>query len=125
MSGGKLTNNVTPETSEALKGVPKTSGFAESVFGQMDYLMMTKPGLKALAAESCNLFSNIKTLQWLQSREQSGRKKLINSATKSVRLKIKARFHEIEKRRTISILEKIIQRENVLRVKIRTQEDYK
>ena len=85
LPGGKLTNNVS-ETSEALKGAPKTSCFAESVFGQMDHLMRTKSSLKSLAAESCIMFSNNKTLQWLQSKEQTERKKLINSATKSVKM---------------------------------------
>ena len=124
LPGGKLTN-VSEETTEVLKGVPKTSCFAESVFGQLDYLMRTKPSLKTLAAESCIMFINNKTLQWLQSKEQTERDQLINSATKSVKdlkLKFKARVHEIEQNRKIAIQEKIIQRENALREKVRKQE---
>ena len=106
--------------------MPKTSCFAESVFGQMDHLMRTKPSLKTLAAESCKMFSNNKTLQWLQSKEQTEREKLINSATKSVKdvkLKFKASVHEIEQRRKLTIQEKIIQKENALREKVRKQEE--
>ena len=47
---GKHTEiHVTPESAE-LKDVPKTSCFAESVFGQLDRLIRTKPSLKSLAA---------------------------------------------------------------------------
>lgn len=124
LPGGKLTN-VTQETTEVLKGVPKTSCFAESVFGQLDYFMRTKPSLKTLAAESCIMFINNKTLQWLQSKEQTERDLLINSATKIVKdlqFKFRARAHEIEQKRKIAIQEKIIQKENALREKVRKQE---
>ena len=52
--------NLTEETILSLKGVPKTSCFGESVFGQMDQLLRTKPNIKALAVESCIFFQTIK-----------------------------------------------------------------
>lgn len=101
LPGGKFTN-VTEESAVALKGVPKTSCFAESVFGQLDQLMRTKPGLKTLAAESCIMFLNNKTLQWLQSKDQTERDQLISSASKSVKdlkLKFKSRVQGIEQKK--------------------------
>ena len=72
LPGGKLCN-LQEETVSSLKGVPKTSCFAESVFGQMDQLLRTKPNITTLAAESCILFSNNKTLDWLESTPENER----------------------------------------------------
>ena len=72
------------------------------------------------------MFLNNKTLQWLQSKEQTEREQLINYAFKSVKdlkLKFKARDHEIEQKRKITIRKKIIQKENALREKVRKQEE--
>ena len=70
LPGGKLCN-LQEETVSSLKGVPKTSCFAESVFGQMDQLLRKKPNITTLAAESCILFSNNKTLDWLESTPEN------------------------------------------------------
>ena len=116
---------ITPDSAEELKGVPKSSGFAESVFGQLDRLICTKPSLKSLAAESCIVFLNNKTLKWLHSKDQVEREKLINSSSKSVKelkLKYKARIQDIEQKRKIAIQEKIIQKENAERERLRRQE---
>ena len=124
LPGGKHTA-ITQDSAEELKGVPKTSGFAESVIGQLDHLICTKPSLKSLAAESCIVFLNNKTLKWLHSKDQVERDKLINSASKSVKelkLKYKARIQDIEQKRKIAIQEKIIQKENAERERLRRQE---
>ena len=84
LPGGKLAD-LTPERKNNLKGVPKTSCFAESVFGQLDHLMRTKPNLKTLAAESCIMFANNKTLDWLQSKQKEERNDLMAKASKGVK----------------------------------------
>ena len=81
LPGGKHTA-ITPDSAE--ERVPKSSGFAESVFGQLDRLICTKPSLKSLAAESCIVFLNNKTLKWLHSKDQVEREKLINSSSKNI-----------------------------------------
>lgn len=50
-----------------IKSVPKTS----SVFGQLDQLMRTKHStcISTLEAESCIMFLNNKTSEWLNSKE--------------------------------------------------------
>ena len=54
-----------PAAKEKLKSVPKTSSFAESVFGRLDQLLKCKPSITTIAAESFIMFSNNKTLEWL------------------------------------------------------------
>jgi len=46
----------------------KTSCSAESVFGQMDHVLRTKPNISTLAAEASIMFANNTTLEWLQSQ---------------------------------------------------------
>ena len=70
MPDGKLCN-LPEETILSLKGVPKTSCFAESVFGQIDQLLRAKPNIKTLAVESCILFSNNKTLESKPENERN------------------------------------------------------
>lgn len=95
LPGGKLTTNI---EEDKVKGVPKTSCFAESVFGQMDQLMRTKPQLKTLAAESCIMFINTRTLEWLKSKHEADANLIINKASRqvnSVRNRFKDRINEI------------------------------
>ncbi|WAR14697.1 hypothetical protein MAR_004802 [Mya arenaria] len=108
-----------------VKGVPKTSCFAESIFGQLDHLMRTKPHLKTIAAESCIMFLNNRTSDWLNSKDEVERNKLIHEASKevkSVKLKYKARIHEIENNRRIAMQEKIQKKESLDRERLRIQE---
>lgn len=69
LPGNKL-HNLSDEVKEMVKAAPKTSCYAESVFGQLDYLRRTKPSTKTLAAEGCIMFVNNKTLTWLEQKEQ-------------------------------------------------------
>ena len=71
------------------------------------------------------MFLNIKTLQWLHSKDQKERDKIITQHPKSVKdleLKYKARILEIGQKRKIAIQEKIIQKENAERERVRRQE---
>ena len=56
LPGGNLAS-VDPDVT---KGNPKTSSFAESVFGQLDQILRTKPNITTLAAESYIMFLNKK-----------------------------------------------------------------
>ena len=58
-------------------GKPKTSCFAESIFGQLDQLVRTKPNISTLAAESSIMFANNKTADWLNSKTEQERETLI------------------------------------------------
>jgi hypothetical protein len=51
LPGGAHTTLPT-ETVKKLTGTPKTSCFAESIFGQLDQLVRIKPNLRTLAAEA-------------------------------------------------------------------------
>jgi hypothetical protein len=122
LPGGKLVGL----DASKIKGVPKTSCFAESIFGQLDHFMRTKPRLKTLAAESFIMFANNRTLQWLNSKDENERDQLIKEASKSVKsLKqtYKARVHEIETNRRITIQEKIQKNENLERKRLQKQEN--
>lgn len=123
LSGGKL-SNLPEESILSLQGVPKTSCFAEIVFGQMDHLLRTKPNISTLAVESCIIFVNNKTLNWLEAKPECERNNLIHPASKGIK-ELKARFgtrvHESEEKR-IAIQKKIIQKENAEKEKIRKQE---
>lgn len=68
LPGGKL-NNISEERKLKVKAAPKTSSYAESVFGQLDHLIRTRPSTKTLAAEACIMFLNNKTLSWLGSKD--------------------------------------------------------
>ena len=109
LPGGNL-RNVNPEREQNLKGVPKTSCFAESVFGQLDQLMRSKPNLQTIAAESCIMFANNKTLEWLESKEETERHEQLKKASKKVkelRTKFRTRLRQIEQNRRTALQEKI------------------
>ncbi|WAQ97077.1 hypothetical protein MAR_029767, partial [Mya arenaria] len=89
-----------------VKGVPKTSCFAESIFGQLDHLMRTKPHLKTIAAESCIMFLNNRTLDWLNSKDEVERNKLINEASKEKNSNARENSEESLDRERLRIQEK-------------------
>ena len=106
---------------------PKTSCFAESVFGQMDQMMRTKPNLSVLAAEASIMFANNKTMEWLAEKDSKERDITIKKASRqvpSMRRKFKERISSIEEQRKIKMQEKIRKREESQREKIRKQETH-
>lgn len=109
--GGKLVG-MDPTVVAKFKCTPKTSCFAESVFGQLDHLLKSKPNLSTLAAEAYITFSNNKTLNWLLNKPELERNILIEEATKNVktvRKKFIQRRKEIEESRRLA-LEKAIKK---------------
>jgi len=84
LPGGKI-HNLSDEVKEKVKAAPKTSCYAESVFGQLDYLLRTKPSTKTLAAEACIMFWNNKTLTWLEQKEQHEQNELMKLTSKNVK----------------------------------------
>ena len=74
LPGGKL-SELSDEMKEKVRADPKTSCFAESVFGRLDQLLRTKPNSSTLAAEACIMFLNNKTLAWLEHKPQEKRQK--------------------------------------------------
>lgn len=112
---------------DKVKNAPKTSCYAESVFGQLDHLLRTKPNMSTLAAEACIMFLNNKTVDWLNSRNEKEKHELIKKASKSVktmRQNYKRRLNEIEEQRRITVAEQIRKKEAARQEKLRQQEEY-
>ena len=126
LPGGKL-QNLSDEIKHKVRAAPKTSCYAESVFGQLDHLLRSKPSTKTLAAEACIMFLNNKTLSWIEQTEKDEQKSLMKTASKNVktlREKYKIRLNEIEQNRRIVMNQAIAKREQLRRDKIRKQEQY-
>lgn len=126
LPGGKLVG-MDPTVVAKFKCTPKTSCFAESVFGQLDHLLKSKPNLSTLAAEAYITFSNNKTLNWLLNKPELERNILIEEATKNVktvRKKFKQRRKEIEESRRLALEKAIKKREDIQQEKIKKQEEY-
>jgi len=99
------------EMKEKVRNAPKTSSYAESVFGQLDHLLRTKPNMTTLAAEASIMFLNNKTADWLDSQTESNKQTLIKEASKSVkkmRQNYRNRISEIEEQRRIKVQEQIL-----------------
>ncbi|XP_060575562.1 uncharacterized protein LOC132733014 [Ruditapes philippinarum] len=126
LPGGKLTD-LSDEMKNKVKNAQKTSCYAESVFGQLDHLLRTKPNMSTLAAEACIMFLNNKTMDWLNSRNENEKQELIKKASKSVkkmRQNYINRLNEIEERRRIAVQEQIRKIEAARQEKLRQQEEY-
>ncbi|XP_060585047.1 uncharacterized protein LOC132740991 [Ruditapes philippinarum] len=105
-----------------IKGNPKTSAFAESVFGQLDQLLRSKPNITPLAAESYIMFLNNKTMDWLSAKEETEKNELIGMASKQIqkyRVNYKARLREINRKKQEKIQEKVRQKEKTRTRKIK------
>lgn len=68
LPGGKP-HNLNDEIKQKVKAAPKTSCYAESVFGQLKCILRIKPSTTTLAAEACIMFLNNKTLSWLEQKD--------------------------------------------------------
>lgn len=126
LPGGKL-NDLSDEMKDKVKHYPKTSCYAESVFGQLDHMLRTKPNVSTLAAEASIMFLNNKTMDWLNSQSEKEKQELIKKASKSVkttRQNYKSRCTEIEERRRVSMQEQIRKKEAARRERLRQQEVY-
>ncbi|WAR22430.1 hypothetical protein MAR_016404 [Mya arenaria] len=122
LPGGKLRTNEIKTVA-----APKTSCFAESVFGQMDHMLRTKPNISTLAAEASIMFANNNTLEWLQSKITKERSQVIKTASRNVpsmRRKYKERIDTIKEQRRIKLQEKIRKKEQAERDRIEKQENY-
>jgi len=126
LPGGKF-HEISPEMKEKVKHAPKTSCYAESVFGQLDHLLRTKPNMSTLAAEASIMFLNNRTMDWLNSQNEEEKQELIKKASKSVkriRQNYKRRLSEIEERRRVAVQEQIRIKEAARLEKLRLQEEY-
>ncbi|CAC5424183.1 unnamed protein product [Mytilus coruscus] len=92
-------HNLNDEIKQKVKAAPKTSCYAENVFGQLDCILRMKPSTKTLAAEACIMFLNNKTLSWLEQKDSEEQKRLMKLASESVkklREKYQSRLQEID-----------------------------
>ncbi|XP_060557311.1 uncharacterized protein LOC132717769 [Ruditapes philippinarum] len=123
LPGGKVVG-VDPKK---VRSVPKTSSFAESVFGQLDQIMRTKPSISTLAAESCIMFLNNKTSEWLKSKKEHERKELIENASKNVKnvkAAYKNRLCEIKQNRRLKQQELMMKKQHLERERVERQTKY-
>jgi hypothetical protein len=126
LPGGEL-SELDSKLKDKFKGTPKTSCFAESVFGQLDQLLKCKPSISTVAAEAYIMFANNKTMNWLKSKSEEERGKLIAEASKdvkTVRKKFKSRLTAITENRREAVQLEIAKKEMLRREKIRKQEAY-
>jgi hypothetical protein len=126
LPGGKHTN-LSEGTQTKLQATPKTSQFAESVFGRMDYLMRAKPNLSTLAAEAYILFANNRTLEWLSEIDETEQAVLFKNASreaKGVHTAFKERLAVIAQNRKAGIEKKIRDNERLLQAKLKKLETY-
>jgi len=126
LPGGKL-HTLDAKTKEKLRGTPKTSTFAESVFGRLDQLLRSKPRINTLAAEAYIMFSNNKTSMWLEEKEIEQRDEILKEASKGVKTlqkKFRDRLDEITANRKRIMDNEIKKREDARKERIKKQEDY-
>ena len=126
LPGGNL-HNLSPDIKEKVKAAPKTSCFAESVFGQLDHLLRTKPNITTLAAEACIMFLNNKTLNWLECKTEEEKIQLIKKASRGeakLKKQYKDRLEEINENRRMALRAKIQKHEALQQQKREKQEQF-
>lgn len=101
---------------DKFQSVPKSSKFAESVFGLLDYQIRMKPNVTTLAVEASIMFSQNKTRAWLEGKT-ANLASLVTQARKDSK-KIKQDF---QKRRNAIIEE----RRRALQEKMKKEEESK
>ena len=124
--GGKL-HTLDAKTQDKLRGTPKTSTIAESVFGRLDQLLRSKPRINTLAAEAYIMFSNNKTSMWLEEKEIEQQDEILKEASKRVKTlqkKFRDRLDEITANRKRIMDNEIKKREDARKERIKKQEDY-
>lgn len=109
------------------RSVPKSSKYAESVFGLLDYILRQKPNVTTLASEAYILFAQNKTLGWLESKGEQDQENILRDARKHAKLlhqKFKERKSSIQAERQKSLDDKIKKREQEIRNRIKRLEGY-
>ena len=127
LSGGThtLTDSSVPAARKKYESVPKTSKYAESVFGLLDHLMTQKPNISTLASEAYIMFCQNKTHEWITAMKDDEQVALLATArrsTKSMKKKFKLRKQDIEQRKRAELTRKIQQREAAAQKKVQLKE---
>jgi hypothetical protein len=106
-----------PKLREKFQCVPKSNKYAESIFGLLDYLIKQKPNISTLASEAYIMFSQNKTMAWVNSKDDLEQKNLLSDARKQARImksNFKSRKDEIENERRKMIKEKISKKKRLI-----------
>ena len=116
LEGGIHSNLSTADTTskERYQSTPKHNKYAESVFGLLDFLLKQKPNITTLAGEAYIMFSQNKTMAWLQSKSAEEQDIMIKNARKStdtLKRNFNSRRQEIKRRKNEQIKKTILQRE--------------
>ena len=86
----------------------------------LDCLLRMKPSAKTLAAESCIMFVNNKTLSWLEQRQLEEQKRLLRMASNSAKKYfVRKTKVDCKKLKEVAMNEQIAKREQLGREKIR------
>ena len=85
LPGGHYEVGAMDHARDALKCVPKSSVFAESIFGMLDHMLKQKPSITTIASEAYIMFSQNKTLEWLAKQDPVDRERCICNARKDAK----------------------------------------
>ena len=124
LPGGKW-QDAGEEVRAKTKSVPKSSKFAESVFGALDHLIRAKPNISTISAEAYIMFANNKTMEWLRSKDEHSQRALISDsrkAVKEVKKKFKERLLSIEEGQRKQLEEKLKKKKEAAKAKLLEQE---
>ena len=106
--------------------VPKSNKYAECVFGLLDHLITQKPNISTLASEAYLMYSQNRTSQWLNSKNQEDLNTLVRNARKSTEKSQQLFFkrkEEIESRKRNQIAARIKEREAAEMKKMANKEE--
>ena len=69
-----------PELRHKFASVPKSNTYAESVFGLLDHIVRQKPNITTLASEAYVMFSQNKTMAWINVKTEQEQVSLLKEA---------------------------------------------
>ncbi|ELT88809.1 hypothetical protein CAPTEDRAFT_217367, partial [Capitella teleta] len=114
-----------PALRKKYQSVPKSSKFAESIFGMLDYQIRAKPNASMLAIEASIAFAQNKTKQWLEAKGEDDIQRSITQArsdARQIRRDFKERKNTITEERRRALRMKIAKNEETKQRIIQRQE---
>ena len=102
LPGGKDASYTLEEESN-LKSVQKHNKFSESIFGILDNLMTWRPNASILANEAFVIFTSNNTADWLDSKGEEERMKIVTEAGK-----VGPKLRKLYQQRTLEIQNKTL-----------------
>ena len=126
LPGGRYAD-IDPSTAETLQRVPKHNKFSESIFGFLDVLLHSKPNVITIATEAYIMFSQNKTMRWLEAKDQQAQDKLIQESmhdAKAVRAQFQKRHKAIETAHRERMQNALAKAEELSKKRLQQKESY-